>query len=288
LDVFWGPAHRLPRTLQKTLLRVVSIHDLVWKYAPETMRGMTKTIEQYQMPAAIRQADCLFALSAATAQALSETFPGTEQKIHLLYPGVSFSDNIASRETLNIQTDYCLCVGTLEPRKNNLRLLEAYATLSDDHKNAMHLIFVGGDGWGNVAIESHLKRLNIQQYVHVLGYVDDQTLHGLYAHAAFLAMPSCYEGFGLPLIEAMQYGVPVLTSNTSSMPEAAGRAGLLVDPLSISSIRDGLVTLIGNPKYRQSLAYHAKAQAAKFTWENAAMTFIRVCQEAILIREATL
>jgi glycosyltransferase involved in cell wall biosynthesis len=122
--------------------------------------------------------------------------------------------------------------------------------------------------------------------VRILGFVSDQQLATLYAHALFLAMPSLYEGFGLPLLEATSRGVPVLTSDIASMPEVAGEAGLLISPLNVDSITRGLTQMLSDPKFRAELAGHALASAKRFSWDRSARRTMEVFEEAIEARRA--
>jgi len=122
--------------------------------------------------------------------------------------------------------------------------------------------------------------------VRIIGYVDDCLLSALYANALFLAIPSIYEGFGLPIIEAMSHGTPVLTSNNSSMPEVAGKGGFLVNALSVNSILNGLNELIGNKNLRQCLAANAKNNAARYDWDKSAEQLSTVFERAIAIRNS--
>ncbi len=175
-------------------------------------------------------------------------------------------------------------VGTLEPRKNLFRLLGSYAQLSGSVKNLAHFVIVGGKGWCGVDIDKTIRNLGLKHYVHVLGYVDNITLTSLYRHALFLALPSLYEGFGLPLVEAMSHGTPVLTSNNSSMPEITGNAGLLVNPLSVASIQDGLQKLILNDDFRAILASRTKDSVKRFDWDISASKLVDVFKRAIELR----
>ena len=289
LDVFWGPAHRLPLWLPSTVSRVVTIHDLVWKYAGDTMRPLSRLLDRYQMPAAIRMADAVVANSRATADSIEKEFHININKlsvIHLgaIHLGAILSKNSKAFEELNGQRNcrpYFLFVGTLEPRKNLHRLLMAYSHLPDVLKDQSILVIAGGKGWGGVDIIDMVASLGIGKYVRILGYVDEATLSSLYANALFLAMPSLYEGFGLPLVEAMVHGTPVLTSNNSSMPEVAGDAGLLIDALDVESIKQGLEKLIINPNFRKALASRAVDNAARFNWDAAAVQLISVFESVI-------
>jgi glycosyltransferase involved in cell wall biosynthesis len=288
VDIFWGPAHRLPRWLPRDLARVVTIHDLVWKYAGDTMRPLSRVLERYQMPAAILAADVVVADSKATADAVKEEFFINPNKLSVVPLGASLAVNAASFEMLkehDINRPYFLFLGTLEPRKNLIRLLTAYSHLSDSIKDQATLVIAGGKGWGGIDINDTVDDLGLAKYVRILGYVDESILATLYAHALFLAMPSLYEGFGLPLVEAMVRGTPVLTSNNSSMPEVAGNAGLLIDPLDTQSIKNGLEELISNHNFREALADNARANVTRFNWDNAAKQLVSVFETAIAGRE---
>ena len=162
-----------------------------------------------------------------------------------------------------------LFVGTLEPRKNLGGLIKAYSQLSAEIRDRAHLIIVGGKGWGNVNADTLVRTHGVESTVHIAGKVDDNRLASLYEHAMFLAMPSLYEGFGLPLLEAMAYGTPVLTSNISSMPEVADNAGLLVDPSCAMDIRAGLERMICDAELRADLAKRARLRSDQFSWDQA-------------------
>lgn len=284
VDLFWSPAHRLPSLLPGRVSRVVTIHDLVWKHAPETMRPLSRWLDKTLMPEAVRIADRVIAVSGHTARDVLAEMPYAEGKVRPIPLGVADLAPVesgASLTSLGLASRYFLFVGTLEPRKNLARLLEAYAGLPDALKDTALLAIVGGKGWGGVDVMSLADRFGIRERVKVLGYVDDAQLATLYGHALFLAMPSLYEGFGLPLLEAMARGTPVLTSNCASMPEVAGDAGLLVNPQKVSSIRQGLAGMLANDTLRKELAQRARANAQRFSWDRAAEETLEVFAEAI-------
>lgn len=288
VDVFWGTGHRLPSYLPDRIARVVTIHDLVWKYVPDTMRTLSRTLESWQMPKAVRNADYVVADSLATANAIEETFKINPDKLSVVYlaasPFVSEPDE-ASLLKLGIDKPFFLFVGTLEPRKNLHRLLKAYSTLPEPIKSQAILVVVGGKGWGKLKLPELINQLNLLDRVKLLGYVDEDTLAALYAKALFLAMPSIYEGFGLPLLEAMVYGTPVLTSQSSSMPEVAGNAGLLIDPMEVSSIKNGLAKMIVDHDFRNRLADRAQLNAARFSWDKSAIEISDILNSAIANRK---
>jgi len=287
VDVFWGPAHRIPRFLPDKMARVVTIHDLVWKYAGDTMPPLRRKLEQIQIPSAIAHADWIVTDASATAIALKDEYPESENKISVIHLGVTYQDCPFSKkdlETLGIDQDYFLFVGTLEPRKNLHRLLTSYSLLPASIKNKALFVIAGGKGWCGVDIEKTVRDLELERHVRLVGYANDAMLAALYQHALFLAMPSIYEGFGLPLTEAMAHGTPVLTSDNSSMPEVAGEAGLLVDPLSVDSIEEGLMALISNGELRGRLAYRAKDSAKRFDWDVSATKLVDVFKKAVDVR----
>lgn len=289
VDVFWGATHRLPRFLPASIARVVTIHDLVWKQAGDTMRPVSWWLEQHLMPEAIRLADRIMADSQSTADALESEFPLARGKVRIVYPGATSlgpPDTRASLSTLGIDRPYALFVGTLEPRKNLLRLLRTFASLPRDLRDRTLLVIAGGKGWGGVDVHGFAAEYGIEGDVRLVGYVSDAQLATLYAHAQFLAMPSLCEGFGLPLVEAMSYGTPVLTSSISSLPEVAGDAGILVNPLDEQAIQGALLILLQQESLRLTLSAKAREQAEKFTWKNAARQAMAVFSEALAERTA--
>lgn len=274
-DIFWGPAHRLPVWLPSRTKKVVTVHDLCWLFAPETMRPLTRALDAWLMPRALDMSHRVIAVSNATREMLSGHFPGCAHKVTVVHEGVSPLPAPLPVEWLagrGITVPYILFVGTREPRKNLARLLEAFAQVVRGLPQAvsgfktLQLVLVGASGWGGHPINTEISSLGLNDHVQVLGRVTDEELSTLYEHALCLAMPSLYEGFGLPLVEAMAHGTPVLTSNVASMPEVAGAAGVLVDPLNVESIAAGIRKVMAYPAPKSQL----KAQAANYTWQRAA------------------
>ena len=142
------------------------------------------------------------------------------------------------------------------------------------------MIIVGGKGWGEDDINSVVKQLDIEKYVQILGYLSDKELTSVYQEASMLIMPSLYEGFGLPLLEAMSVGVPVVTSNTSSMPEIVGDAAVLVDPYNVDSIKKGIEKVLTDSKLRSKLSDAGYEQSKLFSWEKAAKETLLAFEEA--------
>lgn len=289
IDLFWGTSHKLPSSIPSKIAKVVTIHDLAWKYVPHTMRRLTYLSDRFQMPHAIKEADMIAPISISTKNSLIKFFNISSDTLKVIHPGSKFHVNTNKcRDDINIKSKYFLFVGTNEPRKNLERLLLAYSNLKNELKNSVHLVIVGGKGWGRHNISQSIKKLMLNKHVHILGQVDDDTLSCLYKHALFLAMPSLYEGFGIPIIEALSYNLPILTSNNSSMPEAAGSSGLLVDPLDVSSITCGLKALMTNDELRLKLSADAGQNVSKYSWEKSSEEMIKLFSAAISMRAKNL
>ncbi|MDZ7295973.1 MAG: glycosyltransferase family 4 protein, partial [candidate division KSB1 bacterium] len=161
---------------------------------------------------------------------------------------------------------YVLSVGTLQPRKNYVRLIRAFTQLTNQPTN--QLVIVGGRGW--LYEETLAEAEKYPDRVRILGFVDDDDLPALYRNAALFVFPSLYEGFGLPVLEAMACGVPVVCSNASSLPEVAGYAALLVDPLDTDGLAAAMARVLEDPDLRRGMIARGLDQAARFTWERAA------------------
>lgn len=177
---------------------------------------------------------------------------------------------------------YILYVGTLEPRKNIKTLLQAYAKLSVTVKSIYPLVLVGGLGWLMDDLKSEIEKLDLGSSIKLTDYVPKSDLPSLYSGATVFVYPSLYEGFGLPILEAMACGVPVITSRVSSLAEVAGEAGVLIQPEDVESLKENLEELITTPYRRHVLSQRGLEQAKKFTWEKCAAKTLEVYEKVIL------
>lgn len=283
-DVFWSPAHRLPINIPENTARVVTIHDLCHLKAPETMHPVGRWLDGWHIPRAIQKADRIITVSQATANDLIDIFPEAETRIRVTplaaQPPSDFDESIVPKH--NTQRPYFLFVGTTEPRKNLVRLLQAFANNIKHEAFTHQLVLVGGRGWGDSSIKPLLTQNQpLNERVSIMGEVTDAQLAALYKHAHALVLPSLYEGFGLPLMEAMQHGTPVITSNTSSMPEVAADGGLLVNPWSVDDIGQAMLVLANDELLHQTLSTQARQQAAQFSWQKTTEHTLAVFKEAI-------
>jgi len=275
LNVFWSPRHHLPLFMPSSVRAVVTIHDLTWKRFPETMKRLQYWSERLQMPPSLRQAARIITISESSRSDLERYFPATRDKTRVIPCGVTRLKAGAFARPLPQQ--YLLFVGTPEPRKNIRRMLEAYAQLPATLRSAYPLVLAGGHGW-LVDLEQWVEELGIRADVVALGAVSAGELGYLYSHARLLLLPSLYEGFGLPILEAFQFGVPVVTANCSSMPEVAGGAGCLVDPLQVESIRAGIERLLTDRDAYAECVARMPEQLARFDWKMAAQHTLDLLQ----------
>lgn len=240
-------------------------------------------LERLTLPAAARRARALLCISRATRDALVRRFPAAAPRavVTPLAADAAFATAapdpaVAARHGL--ERPYVLSTATLEPRKNLPRLVEAFAGLDPALRDRFELVLVGGRGWRTQALDAALARH--AALVRALGFVDDAELPSVYAGADLVAYPSLEEGFGLPVLEAMAAGAPVLTSDRSSLPEVGGDAAFYVDPTSVASIRAGLAALLADPGRRAALAAAGRERARRFSWEATARATLAALRRA--------
>jgi glycosyltransferase involved in cell wall biosynthesis len=175
---------------------------------------------------------------------------------------------------------YILFVGTLQPRKNISRLIEAFSILSKKRAfSDIELVIVGKKGWSYEEILQAPKKFAVSDRVKFLDFVPDDDLPFLYQHAQCFVLPSLYEGFGLPVLEAMKYNCPVITSNVSSLPEAGGDAAVYIDPLSVSDIAEKLEKVLSDRNLRNTMIERGRKQIQKFSWEKAAKETLKILEK---------
>jgi alpha-1,3-rhamnosyl/mannosyltransferase len=244
---------------------------------------MTSGIEK-----SVRKADRIITDSCYIRQELIEKF-GVDDKIVTSVP-LAADDRYRVRTqqecravlksfSLEFQK-YLLVIGSVEPRKNLITLIDAYSRLPADIKDEYPLIHIGPSGWNNSAIKAKAEELQRSGHFRSLGYVADAHLPVVYSAAAGFAFPSVYEGFGLPIVEAMSSGIPVLASNASCLPELVGDAGILVDPFSEDSLLEGLRSLLTSGARSSKLVAEGLLRAKSYTWNRTALETLAVYEEA--------
>ncbi|WP_299586437.1 glycosyltransferase family 1 protein [uncultured Microbulbifer sp.] len=278
-DLFWSPRHHLPLCLGSSVSKVLTVHDLVWQRFPETMPRLGLQLERMLMPPAVKLADSVIAVSRSTASELRQSFPACAEKIVTIYeaPFLEVAD------TPSPLGEYFLFVGTIEPRKNLKRLLDAYSSYRKEIAGPLPLKICGGKGWGLPELQGKIRELGLEESIELLGYVADDQLPKLYREARALLIPSLYEGFGLPIVEAYSQGTPVLTANLGAMAEVAGDAALTVNPASTTEIARALTLLTQDREKVSELQLRALQRAEKFSWDKAAAETLSLV-ESILNR----
>ena len=273
LDLFYSPDFVLPPQLAGR--RILTIHDLAFLVHPECAVPSLGWYLRRAIPRSIARADLLLADSWHTRRDLVGLLGVPPERVEVVYPGVEPAFRPLERAALEevrarygLPERFLLTVGTIEPRKNLPRLLEALSGLPE--RLRLPLVVVGRPGWLYEESFAAVERWGLQGQVRFLGFVPQEDLPALYNLALALVYPSLYEGFGLPPLEAMACGTPVLTGRVSSLPEVVGEAAVLVDPADVSSIREGLQRLLEDEALRERLRQAGPERAREFTWEKAA------------------
>lgn len=231
-------------------------------------------------------ADRILAISHYSKQHFLALFPHyPAEKIEVIHPASRFNCTkvmLPPTEKLKKFTpnQFWLSVGTLEPRKNVKYLLQSYAKLKQQGKT-LPLVLAGKPGWILEDIHTSLNDMGLREDVHVLGYVDNEELQWLYQNCFCFVYPSLFEGFGLPILEAMTFGAAVITSNSSSLPEVAGQAGLLINPHNEQDLVDAMIKVSSDPKLHRGLKELALQQAQMFSWESTAKKVLNLYEQVL-------
>jgi len=251
-------------------MSAVTIHDVLFEDNPEFFTRFFRFRSRLLVKRSATRADLIVTVSEFTKRDLIDRYKINPGRIRVVYNAVDHSrftpdrDDVAMVKSLGLEPgNYFLTVGRLEPRKNHARLIEAYQKTLKPRPN---LVIVGQPDFGFEGLQSQVKMYGLEQQVRFLQEIKDEALPALYRYASCLVYPSLAEGFGMPLLEAMASGVPVISSNTSAMPEVAEGAALLVDPYDVNAIADAMRTILGDPNTANSYRALGLARAAEFDW----------------------
>lgn len=265
LDLYHAPDFTLPPVRARSVL---TVHDLSFVRDPESAAPGLRAYLNQVVPRSVQRADHIIAVSESTKRDLIELYQTPESKITVLYEGVDPifkpTPNPAIRTKYDLgSAPYIFSISTVQPRKNYQRLIQAFAALPTE----FNLVIAGGPGWLYDSIYAAADQPNVRGRVKFIGFVPDDDLPALYTEAAAFAYPSLYEGFGLPLLEALACGTPTLTSNVSCLPEVAGGAAVLVDPYDVDAIAAGLKQTLAQRDHLRPIGF---ARAAQFKWNEIA------------------
>ncbi len=268
---------------------VVTVHDLSWIRHPETHPKQRLAAMDRHFPRSLERAAAILTDCDFVKKELVETFGLAPERVTPVLLGVSPDFYPRHPSDCNAfladhglaHGQYVLSVGTLEPRKNIPALIDAYSMLPADLQHRFPLVLVGMRGWLTSGLEARMKPLVERGVIKPLGYVADEMMPLIYSGAAAFVFPSLYEGFGLPPLEAMACGAPVISSSSSSLPEVVGDAGVLVDPLNVDKLAESLRHVLEDRTFAEVLAQQGVRRAAGFSWKKTAVETIGVYRRAL-------
>jgi glycosyltransferase involved in cell wall biosynthesis len=282
-EVVFAPNFMPPRKLQPFGRRlVITVHDLAFAVMPEMVAPETLDNLRSRFPGVLHRAERVIAVSEATAGDLVEYFGVDRTRIHTIHEGLDphFADAVeGERSELPLPADYVLFVSTIEPRKNVIGVLRAFALVAEWGYRG-HLVVTGRWGWRTDAIIAEWEASPVKDRIVHLDYVARGQMAAVYSRARALLFPSWLEGFGLPILESMACGTPVVTSGRSAMPEVAGPAGVYVDPDSAHGIATGVTSLLDDSDHHERLTALGRERARRFSWDEAARATANVFRRA--------
>lgn len=287
VEVFWGPNYR--GVFSKGFETVITIHDMAHIHYPAYIEKHSHYFLTNYLIEHSRRSTMILCPSNATKSDIVDYLGIPEEKVRVIYWGVDshfrpVEDEVVVNRVRNryrLIGDFILFVGTIQPRKNIEGLIEAFRILNEKKDFSHKLIITGCKGWEYSEVFKRIEACGLKEKVRWLGYVDYEDLPGLYSMADALVLPSYYEGFGFPILEAMACGTPVITSNVSSMPEVAGDAAIFIDPKSPEMIADSIYRVIDDLGIRSTLREKGFMRAKEFTWEKCAAETMAVFEEVV-------
>ncbi len=286
LDLFHSPDFVLPPLRRGEAL--VTIHDLTFLIYPECADRRLAEYLSKRVPKAVERARVVLADSECTRQDLVRLLKVPREKIEVVYGGVNpefvpvTDESMLHRvqERYDLDEPFILSVGRLEPRKNFSRLIDAYWLLRQESGLPHRLLLAGEEGWLCGGLFAQVERLELENEVIFLGFVPEEALPALLSLAAVFAYPSLYEGFGLPPLEAMACGAPVVASNSSCLPEVLGEAALFVDPADVTALAETLHRVLADKQLSQDMSRKGLERAAHFPWSASAQKLLAVYERA--------
>lgn len=292
IDILHAPAFAPP--FPSDFKVVVTVHDLIGMFFPNQLSWPSRFYWGKWLPHCVKRASAIVAVSENTKRDLVNYLRIPEKTIHVIYPSghETFSPHADAKELSRMKARFCirekyfLFVGTIEPRKNLVRVVQAFARFLKRygrHDSSWQLVVVGMKEYAHGRSFKSLvgqSAAGLEDVIYT-GYVSNESLNLLYCGAEAFVFPSLYEGFGIPILEAMACGVPVLTSNLSSMPEVSGDAALYVDPSSVERITDGMIEIVEDASLRKDLMQKGFERVKHFSWKETARQTLRVYESLV-------
>jgi glycosyltransferase involved in cell wall biosynthesis len=285
--VFFYPNYVGPPLCQSPSVSVV--YDFSYLRFPHILKAKSVDYLRRYLPATLRQATRIVVISESIKLELMKYFKIPAERIAVVYPAIDrsvFRPDIpwAARDLVRrkhrLAGDYIFSLSTVEPRKNFPRLIQAYALLPESVRAVYPLVVAGGKGWKNEDVFGTIRRLGLERQIMFLGYIDEEDRAPLMREAALFVLPSLYEGFGMPVLEAMACGTPVVTSSRGALAEVGGDAVVDVDPLEPEDIARGLLSVLESEALARRLAQAGLVRAQAFTWESSARVLAETFSQA--------
>ncbi|MEN5086511.1 glycosyltransferase family 1 protein [Sphingobacterium faecium] len=287
-DLYHSPSYILPYFSQ--FKSVVTVHDLIALDFPNLCQNETAAYFKLTLSRSIQKANHIITVSQKVKNDILNRFPDiSEEKIQVIYPGLkanfspvtdlSVRENIKNRYALPDQ--YFLFVGNLEPKKNITLIIQAFTRLKGIRLCAHKLVIVGQLGWKYDSILNDINQSRFREDIILLGYIDEEHLPALYAMAAIFLFPSLYEGFGIPALEAMACGCPVIISNRGALPEVTGGAAYQIDPYDIDSLISAILLLLDDGSLRANMIQEGLLWSKNFTWQKTAIETFELYQSLL-------
>ncbi len=282
-DIFFSPSSYItPALMPKTVKTILTVHDLVAFLFPNTHNKKATLIEKITLKRALKKSAHVVTVSQNTKKDLLKKFKYDSDKISIVPCAGSEEFKPLEKEKLgdfiektNLPPKFFLAVGTIEPRKNYPGLIKAFAELNKIYPD-VHLIVVGQKGWGYEEFFNLIRKNYLNKKVHTLGYLSNESLMKLYSLSQALVFPSFYEGFGIPPLEAMRCGCPVIASDKSSVPEVVGDSAILINPENPKEITAAMVKILTDSNLRKGFSEKGLEQAKKFSWRTSAEKLLEI------------
>lgn len=275
LDVFWSPSNILPFKLPAK--SIATVHDLAFMYFPQAYSLTSRLRSWLTVYRATKVATKIIAVSSATKSDLISRFNLPTNKVEVV-PNALPQLPEAKVEVAAIDGDYILLVGRVELRKNPLTAIKAFGLIAKQYPK-LQLVFTGSDGFGSQSARELAKTIGLADRIHFLGFVNGSQLANLYLHAKLVLFPSLYEGFGLPVLEAFHYGVPVIASDTPAVVEVAGDSAILVAPKDSIAMSQAISKLLDSPQLRAELIEKGARQLSQYSWEESATKLLSIIKQ---------
>lgn len=280
-DVFWTPHFNAPLLPIKAKKRIVTVHDVNHLSNPEYFSFTKRILAKVLYKNAVYRSHHIFTVSDFSKSEILKFFSINPNTIKVVYCGVAqnFAKQTSNDVKIELPQNYLLYVGNVKPHKNLITLLKAYSLLNEKIKQSYKLVILGkkeGFITEDRQVFKFIEENNLHKFIHFTGFIPDKAVPLVYKKASLFVFPSLYEGFGLPILEAMSSGVPVLSSNKASLPEVAGEAALYFDPTNPINLKEHMIRLLEDQALTNELVQKGFEQAKKFDWQKSIDKHVKV------------